>query len=37
LESTPKTRRIVTYRLEIKSDRTLPRRRVSLSVPKRRL
>jgi hypothetical protein len=26
-----------TYRLEIKSDRTWPRRRVSLSVPKRRL
>jgi hypothetical protein len=28
---------VETYRLEIKSDRTWPRRRVSLSVPKRRL
>lgn len=36
LESTPNVQCIEAYRLETKSDRTLPRRRVSLSVPKRR-
>ena len=35
LKSNPKVRCIEAYRLEINSERTWPRRRVSLSVPKR--
>jgi hypothetical protein len=35
LKSNAKVRCIETYRLEINSDKTWPRRRVSLSVPKR--